>query len=168
MSWRAGEASAASPSGSRPGVWVAGGDAPTAVFDLSTDPDWLFGDLVHRAWLEPPIGRIASAELARDVLPLPAKLVSAGEGTLVFRLDAEGWPRPVHGESRLVLALLDLRRLRYAEVAAPLLTDPATRELAFPLPADFVDAARAGGSGLAWSLELASGDACFARASGRL
>lgn len=164
MGWRAGEAS----TGSRAGVWVQGRDAPTAIFDLSRDPDWLFGERVHRAWLEPEIGRIASAELARDVPSLPGIVEpEVREGTWIFRLDPAAWPRPVHGEARLVLGLLDLSSFRHVEIAAPIPGDRAGVEAVFALSTDFPTGTVRGSPPRAWSLEWRAGDACIARACGR-
>jgi hypothetical protein len=159
MGWRAGEAD----TGSRAGVWVQGRDVPVAIFDLSRDPDWLFGDRVHRIQLEPEIGRIASAELARDV-PSPAGVLEpqVRGRTLGFRLEAAELPRPVHGEVRVVLGVLDLESFRYFEAEAEASPGSAGAEIAFALPPDL-----AAGPPLAWSLEWRAGDACIARAIGR-
>lgn len=154
MGWRAGDAEGAK-TGSRTGVWVQGGDAPMAIFDLARDPNWLFGARVHRVWLEPEVGRIASAELSRDV-PVPPGIVGPDvrERTWTFRFDPSASPRPVHGEARLVLGVLDLASFRYVEISG---------ETTFFLPADFP----AGPHDLAWSLEWRAGESCVARASGR-
>lgn len=160
MGWRAGDAEEAN-TGSRTGVWVQGRDAPTAVFDLAREPDWLFGERVHRVWLEPEVGRIASAELSRDVPSIPGIIVpEVREGTWTFRFDLAASPRPVHGEARLVLGVLDLATFRYVEIVHASFT---TGEAVFTLSADFP----AGSKNLAWSLEWRAGDACIARASGR-
>lgn len=154
MAWRAGDAEQAK-TGTRAGVWVQGRDAPTAVFDLSRDPEWLFGERVHRVWLEPEAGRIAAAELLRDV-PSPGALEPEVRGrTWTFRVDPAASPRPVHGDARLVLGVLDLASFRHVEIAA--------EGTAFTLPADF----SAEASPLAWSLEWRAGDSCIARAIGR-
>lgn len=154
MGWRAGDAEG-SRTGSHTGVWVQGGDAPRAVFDLAREPAWLLGERVHRVWLEPEVGRIASAELSSDV-PAPPGLVGpeVREGTWTFRFDPAAAPRPFHGDARLVLGVLDLASFRYVEISGA-----AT----FTLPADFPS----GSNQLAWSLEWRAGDACIARASGR-
>ncbi|HEV8114398.1 MAG TPA: hypothetical protein VGR31_16620 [Planctomycetota bacterium] len=160
MGWRAGESGTYGATG----VWIHGPDGPVALFDLSRSREWAFGPSVRRVWLEPEVGRIASAELLVDVPPIPGAIdPEFGDASWTFAVDGASLPRPIHGDLRLVLALLDLDTLRYVEEAE---REPAGRpragRVAFAAPARTGRAAR-----LAWSLEARCGEACIARSSGR-
>jgi hypothetical protein len=206
MVWRAGE----SGTRTRTGVWIEGpiegqkgegqkgegqkGEGPkgpVALFDLSRSTEWLFGPRAHRVWLEPSVGRVASAELLVDVPTLPGRIAPiVRDESWSFTVDPGALPRPLHGEARFVLALLDLESLRYLEVS-PRATPTSARngEIVFAItPPSGPSELRAKGPGrappgrepsgsaegapidrfpLAWSLELRCGDVCIARASGR-
>jgi hypothetical protein len=191
MVWRAGE----SGTRTRTGVWIEGAtegqrgegqNGPVALFDLSRSADWLFGPRAHRVWLEPSVGRVASAELLVDIPTFPGKIAPiVRDGSWSFTVDAGILPRPLHGEARFVLALLDLESLGYLEVS-PRATPTSARngEIVFAMaPPSGPAELRAKGPGratmgsepgapidrspLPWSLELRCGDVCIARASGR-
>ena len=162
MGWRSGE----SETFSAAGVWLSGAEGPVAFVDLSRCDAWLYGARPQRAWLEPPVEPIRPPELASDS---PAVLARNGgalepaarEDTWSFAVDPERLPRPLHGDARFVLALLELESLRYLEL------DPRPpldgESVVFAVP----DTVGNRNSTWAWSLELRCGEACIARARGR-
>jgi hypothetical protein len=164
MSWRAGD----SRTGSRSGVWVDEDGVPAAVFDLATEFAWLFGDRVKRVWLESDIERIASAQVMADVPGLPGNPgPEFRPGGIGFRVDTGELARPIHGEARLTLAVLDLSNHRYMEVQAPA-GEFQGGEILFPFPEGFPVDATHHGPHFAWSLEWRVGEACIARSFGEL
>ncbi len=116
---------------------------------------------MRRVWLEPEVGRIASAELLVDLPPIPGAIEPEfGAASWTFAVDAAALPRPVHGDLRLVLALLDLDTLGYLEMGEQHSTERSR-------VGRVVFAAPTRASRVAWSLEARCGDACIARSSGR-
>jgi hypothetical protein len=165
MGWRAGE----SEKNSRAGIWIEGATGPVAFFDLSGSPEWLFGPRARRVWLGSDAGKIALGELLADVPSIPGRIEpdARTEGWR-FAIPSAALPRPLHGETRFVLSLLELESLRYLEL--PPRTSPKNAGSGeMVLDFDFPPAreGRFGRSPLAWSLEWRCGDVCLSRASGR-
>jgi hypothetical protein len=173
MGWRAGELE----TNSRPGIWIEGATGPVAFFDLSRSPEWLFGLRARRVWLGADAGKIALGELLVDVPAIPGRIEpDASSGDWRFSIPAAALPRPLHGESRFVLALLELESLRYLELSPrtqPKNAGSGEMVLEFDLSSARPESpglprgAPFGRSPLVWWLEGRCGDVCLARASGR-
>ena len=161
MGWRSGD----SETFSATGLWISGAEGPIAYFDLSRRDDWLFGARPQRIWLEPPLEPVRPPELLADAPAIAPRSAggplepSVRDGQWTFEVDSAALPRPLRGDARFVLTLIEPESLRYLQ-REPRSTAGAGA-LVFDVPED------ASAERQAWSLELLCGDACIARARGR-
>ena len=141
ISWQSG----AEPIASAFGVWIEGGDAPEALFDLGREPRWLLCGRVSRVWLEG-----FESEVSFEVLPALAEPALAAEpaeevGGWSARLAAT---KPITvGDEALEwsLVLFDPATLESVTLAG---SSRAPGELSFATPPGW-----AGRVPLEWSLE---------------
>jgi len=148
LAWRATEPLALQ--GTHEGVWEAVGDAPEAVFDLSSSVPWLLGGRVQQIWSERGWSRINEARLTPG-LPEPPGVPSprVRRGDWVFDR-VEGPELPDGAAWRVVL--LDLATLESAVLPA---TQRDSGRIEVPGAARRVSAAfRSGRGPVVWSLEL--------------
>jgi hypothetical protein len=148
------------PSATAQGVWIEGGDAPVALFDLARDPRWLLCGRVRSIWFEGPEPEGPLWE-ALPALPEPALAEAPREqsGRWSARLSATQPAESAAPGLTWQLALFDPRTLESQTLAGRLAPGG---ELEFPAPAEW-----SGRAGLEWSLEARLGKACVARISGR-
>lgn len=161
LAWRATEPAALQ--GTFEGVWSSTGEAPEAVFDLSSSVAWLLGGRAEQIWSEQGWSRINEARVVAQ-LPVPSGAptpVVRGEDWL-FEGPREGFAEP-GVEWRVVL--LDLATLE----SASLVGVPAPGgALEIPGAALRVSATfRAGSGPVAWSLERRIDGRAVERARGR-
>jgi hypothetical protein len=146
------------------GVWTSRGEAPEAVFDLSSSLAWILGGRV-RQLMSPPSGgwiRIQEARLL-ETLPAPAAPVSPRSDDGDWRFDAPA--ETFRGRGRWVLGLLDLESWDWVEL-------PAERRpgggLVVPGAGAYVERELAKDGGpLVWSLERRVEGMAVQRATGR-
>src|SRR6185369_12631156 len=117
MGWRSGDAGTFSASG----LWISGPEGPVAYFDLSRNDDWLFGARPQRVWLEPPLEPVRPPELLADAPAISSRSGGALEpsvrdGHWTFEVDPATLPRPLRGDARFVLTLIEIESLRYLQL----------------------------------------------------
>ena len=154
LAWRSEEGA---PSAGAEGVWIEGGDAPLALFDLARDPSWLLCGRVRSIWFEGPEPEL---ELL-PALPEPALAQAPREesGRWSARLSEMQSAECAAAGVAWQLVLFDSRTLESRTLPGSL---SHGGELEFSAPAPW-----SGRAGLEWSLEAHLGRACVARLSGR-
>jgi hypothetical protein len=142
------------PRATAEGVWLEGGDAPAALFDLARDPRWLLCGRVRSVSFEGP-----GSDVQVEVLPaLPAPALAGPP-----REEAGSWSVRLVGSPpagvRWQLVLFDPHTLASCTLAE---RGASAGELEFALPQGW-----GGRADLEWSLEEQLDAGCIARASGR-
>ncbi len=137
------------------GVWVVGGDAPVAVFDLERSTSWWLAGRVRSLWMDRGIVQITTAELE----PGPVEF-----GPVVGHIEGVDWifepagtrPRVKDEVPTWVLEFYDPQAGWTRELSAR--SEPGGR-------VRFVGAGRLGGGEVQWSLELRAGSVTLTRTS---
>jgi hypothetical protein len=172
MNWRTGSTEEQRDASGAPvreplvGVWLEGEAGPIAVFDPGRMWEWWTAPSIRRVWTEGPFLQVASAELLADI-PLDAAGPALRGDDWIFHIERSTLARPVRGEARFVLDLVDMATLAFARIDLAEHAD-GTIELVAPGAAGFERAVRARGGGpLVWSLDRRIGGTAIARAGGR-
>jgi hypothetical protein len=149
VAWRASNAASSdAESGRLRGAWTYVGDAPEALFDLSSSLEWLTTDRVKQVWSVEGWSRVREAELL-DQLPSPAPKLEPRRAGDDWCFDMPGAPlTPSEVRGDWFFDVLDLETLEFVEIGAQ---QAENAVLTVPGAQLAVHALR--GAPLAWSLE---------------
>jgi hypothetical protein len=159
IAWSAGDGE--EESGRLAGAWAYLGEAPEAVFDLSSSLAWLCGGRVRQVWTVSGWSGLQTAEFV-DRLPAPGVAAEPLVADGSWRFQGSSGEPADEGDARRswTLALLDLDRLEYVEIAVERDRDSLIARAA---PA----AVQRLGGRVAWSLETRIDGVAIERLRGR-
>jgi len=103
--------------GAAQGVWLSTPDGPVASFDLNGELDWLFGDRIRSLWFSGSLTTVVSVEALERATEFGPHVVPRPTGSdWQFDLSDVDFPQPLSTQAALVLGLLDVETMTYAEL----------------------------------------------------
>jgi hypothetical protein len=165
LDWRA--SSEAFKYGVKSGVWSkeSATDGPVAMFDLSRSFPWLCGKVVRSLSIQQAQAQIVYSEALADAPSPPSAATIAARGDdWIASVASEALPRPIAGDARWVLELLDLSNYRFEEFQAE---PSAAKEIVFRGAAVFERTAARARNPIAWTLAYRVGETDLLRQRGR-